>query len=144
MNDVIVGVDRSGTARRAAEAAARLAAERGCNLHLVMCVDRTTRVDMEVGGDRFFSDSVSEAGDFLRSLQTALPHGTITRCVGSGDPAEMLCAEAARLHASTIVVGNRRVQGVSRVLGSGAGSVLRGAPCDVLIAQTTADDAPSA
>ena len=51
----------------------------------------------------------------------------------------MLCAEAVRLDASTIVVGNRRVQGASRLLGSVAVSVLRSAPCDVLIAQTTSE-----
>ena len=38
-----------------------------------------------------------------------------------------------------IVVGNRRVQGVSRVLGSIASDVLRRAPCDVLIVNTTGD-----
>ena len=139
MNDIVVGVDRTETARIAAEAAARLAADRECNLHLVMCVDRSHRVDITIGSDRFFSDSVSEAGDFLRSLEASLPHGTITRCVGSGDPADMLCAEAVRLDASTIVVGNRRVQGASRLLGSVAVSVLRSAPCDVLIAQTTSE-----
>ena len=48
-----------------------------------------------------------------------------------------MCKEAAELDALMIVVGNRRVQGVSRVLGSIANDVLKQAPCDVLIANTT-------
>ena len=36
-----------------------------------------------------------------------------------------------------IVVGNRRVQGATRVLGSIANDVARQAPCNVLIVHTT-------
>ena len=56
--------------------------------------------------------------------------------VGVGDPAKMLCEEAGRLGAQAIVVGNRRVQGMSRVLGSVAGDVTKMAPCDVMVANT--------
>ena len=45
--------------------------------------------------------------------------------------------EAARIDASMIVVGNRRVQGKARVLGSIATDVTRTAPCDVLVVDTT-------
>jgi nucleotide-binding universal stress UspA family protein len=38
-----------------------------------------------------------------------------------------------------IVVGNRRMQGIGRVLGSVANSVAHNAPCDVYIAKTDAD-----
>jgi nucleotide-binding universal stress UspA family protein len=38
-----------------------------------------------------------------------------------------------------IVVGNRRVQGISRVLGAIATDVARRASCDVLISDTTSD-----
>jgi len=48
-----------------------------------------------------------------------------------------MCDEATRLEARTIVVGNRRVQGVTRVLGSIAADVTKHAPCDVLIANST-------
>ena len=41
MRDIIVGIDRSETARRAAHRAAELAAAYDTNLHIVMCVDRT-------------------------------------------------------------------------------------------------------
>jgi nucleotide-binding universal stress UspA family protein len=48
-----------------------------------------------------------------------------------------MCEEARRLGARIIVVGNRRVQGASRVLGSIASDVAKQAPCDVLIVNTT-------
>ena len=44
--------------------------------------------------------------------------------------------EAERLEADVIVVGNRRMQGVSRLLGSVANEVAHNAPCDVLIVKT--------
>jgi nucleotide-binding universal stress UspA family protein len=138
MKDVIVGVDQSETARRAAEAAAELAAAYATNLHVIMCVQRKSSFDVGVGGDRFHSDWVSEAEQFLKDLVRTLPHGNATVKVAVGDPAAALCDEAERLEARTIVVGNRRVQGMTRVLGSVAQDVLRKAPCDVLIVNTTA------
>jgi nucleotide-binding universal stress UspA family protein len=122
MNDIIVGVDQSATARKAAESAAEFAAKCGTNLHLVTCVK---------GGD-----SSSQATTWLDELSRSLPHNRITSKVGIGDPAEILVEEATRLNARMIVVGNVRVQGVARVLGSIALDVAKHAPCDVLIANT--------
>ena len=136
MKDIVVGIDRSATARRAAEAAADLASVYNANLHLVMCVKRTKPVDISNGSDRFHVDWLSEAEQFLDSVVVGLPHAQVSQTVGLGDPAKMLCEEAERLEARAIVVGNRRVQGVSRVLGSVAGGVARLAPCDVLVANT--------
>lgn len=138
MNDVVVGVDRSDTARRAAVAAAELAAAYGSNLHVVMCVDRGSSINVGVGSDQFRSDWLTEADQFLADLARELGHDQITHAIGDKDPATALCDEAARIGAKVIVVGNRRVQGVSRVLGSIASDVLKKAPCDVLIANTTA------
>ena len=123
MNDIIVGVDRSETARKAAESAAEIAAKCGTNLHLVTCVK---------GGD-----ATADASAFLDQLSRQLDHDRVTSKVGLGDVAEILCEEATRLGARMIVVGNVRVQGVSRVLGSIALDVAKHAPCDVLIANTT-------
>ncbi len=140
MQDIIVGVDRSETARRAATSAAELAAKCDANLHLVTCVERHGRVNMDVGTDHFRSDPISEARTFLTDLAQSLPHDSITHSVSTEDPAKALCDEAERLDAAMIVVGNRRVQGISRVLGSIARDVMRQAPCDVLVAHTTADE----
>nr|MDT0666629.1 universal stress protein [Micromonospora sp. DSM 115978] len=53
-----------------------------------------------------------------------------------GKPADVLVSVAEELGASIIVVGNKRVQGVARVLGSIAADVAHRAPCDVYIAHT--------
>ena len=49
MDEIIVGVDRSDTARRAAFTAATLAAALGKPLHLVMAVSRTRPLSGGVG-----------------------------------------------------------------------------------------------
>jgi len=137
MNDIIVGVDKSDTARKAAETAASMAANSDANLHLVMCVKRGSTHAITEGGDRFHINWLSEAEAFLHSLEGALAHDKITSTVSLDSPATAMCDEATRLEARTIVVGNRRVQGVTRVLGSIAADVTKHAPCDVLIANTT-------
>jgi nucleotide-binding universal stress UspA family protein len=68
-----------------------------------------------------------------------LPAKPVTRAVCVADPATALCQEAEKVNARMIIVGNRRVQGISRVLGAIATDVARHAPCDVLIANTTGD-----
>ena len=136
MNDIVVGVDRSDTARIAAEKAAVLAARLDTNLHLVMCIKRSQSQEVGVGGDRWHVDVLSDGEAFLRDLVRELHCDRSSTAVVLGDPADVMCSEAERLGAQMIVVGNRRVQGVSRVLGSIAGDVLKQAPCDVLIANT--------
>ena len=53
-----------------------------------------------------------------------------------GKPQEVLVAEAERLNATLIVVGNVGMKGLGRVLGSVATSVAHAAPCDVYIVKT--------
>jgi nucleotide-binding universal stress UspA family protein len=136
MNDIIVGVDRSETAMNAARKAAELAAALGANLHLVMCADRGKAVNMKVGSESFHTDWLSEAEQHLAEVSRKLGHDSITTKIDTSDPAKTLIEEAERLDARAVVVGNRRVQGASRVLGSIASDVLRKAPCDVLVANT--------
>ncbi len=137
MNDIVVGIDRSATAHRAAEVAAQLAAAMDVNLHLVTCVERSKSQTVKVGSDSFHTDPLSEAEQFLKSVAIELPYDKITTAATFSDPADTLTDEADRLEAHAIVVGNRRVQGVSRVLGSVASDVLRRANCHVFIANTT-------
>jgi nucleotide-binding universal stress UspA family protein len=139
MNDIIVGVDQSATARRAAEKAVDLAAAYGENLHIVWCIPRKGGQMVGSGNDQWYADPTAEAEAFLDNLRYELPYDKVTTQIVHGSVASALCEEAERLDAKIIVVGNRRVQGVSRVLGSIAGDVLKHAPCDVLIANTTGD-----
>jgi nucleotide-binding universal stress UspA family protein len=136
VNEIVVGVNESDTAYRAAQAAARLASEADAELHVVMCVDRSTKV-LHVSGETWHIDSVAEAEQYVASLAGELAPPKVSHTISFDDPVKALCSAAEKLDARMIVVGNRRVQGAGRVLGSVALDVLRKAPCDVLVANTT-------
>lgn len=138
MNEIIVGVDGSATARMAAVAAAEMAAKFDRPLHIVMSMTRNTSQEVHGGGsERWHVDSIGVAEDLLKSLAGELKATVpVSHAVVLSDPATALCEEAARLDASIIVVGNKRVQGAARVLGSIAGDVAKRAPCNVFIVHT--------
>ena len=139
MNEIIVGIDGSETAEIAAQKAAALASECGRPLYVVMAIKKHTSTQFSTGGsDTWQVDSLAEAEQSLASIISTLRlEAEVTSVVVVDDPAAALCSEAERTGASIIVVGNRRVKGISRVLGAVATDVARQAPCDVLIAYTT-------
>lgn len=136
MSGVVVGVDDSETACRAVQRAALVAEVLGEPLHLVMAVKPGVSRTIKKGAEDFVIDWVAEASQLLESIKLKAGVTEATTSVGDKDPAKAICAEAERRGASVIVVGNRRVQGVSRVLGAVASDVLKHAPCDVLVAHT--------
>jgi nucleotide-binding universal stress UspA family protein len=137
-NIVVVGVDGGEPSLRAARKAADVAASRGATLHVVTVVDKAAveQVPGRPGGSLLTSGEVGEgiAAVVARDLRTIV--GDVTSTVLQGKPSVALVDEAKRLDADLIVVGNRRVQGISRVLGSVAGGVAAHAPCDVYVAKT--------
>lgn len=137
MGAVIVGVDDSETALVAARRAAEVATSLGQPLHLVMAVKPGHSTTIERGGESFFDDWTQDSKQLLQRIKRDIGMPDATCTIGSKDPVEAICAEADRLDASLIVVGNRRVQGVKRVLGAVANGVLRHAGCDVLVVQTS-------
>jgi nucleotide-binding universal stress UspA family protein len=138
MDEIIVGVDGSETAMKAAKEAADLARSCGRRLHLVSAVAKRGGKEIKVGSDNWHVDYFSDAEQNLKALSDSLAlDPPATWSVVVGEPANALIDEAERLKASIIVVGNRRVQGVARVLGSVAADVAKQAPCNVLIAHTT-------
>jgi nucleotide-binding universal stress UspA family protein len=88
------------------------------------------------GGSLVTSGEVGEgiAADVASELRATV--SKVTNAVLQGKPSVAIVDEAKRLDAELIVVGNRRVQGISRVLGSVAGGVTAHAPCDVYVAKT--------
>lgn len=138
MNEIIVGVDGSETARMAAMAAAEMANNYNLPLHIVMSMTRHTSQEVHGGGsERWHVDSIGVAEDLLKALAGELKTTSpVSHAVVLSDPAAALCEEATRLKASIIVVGNKRVQGAARVLGSIAGDVAKRAPCNVFIVHT--------
>lgn len=138
MDEIVVGVDESDTAKVAAVEAANLAQQTGRPLHLVMALKRSKGQSVQAGAEHVVVDPITIAEDFLRSLKGTLPGGLqATHAVVADDPAPALCSEAERLSASIIVVGNRRVQSAARVLGTVALDVAKHSPCNVYIVNTT-------
>jgi len=136
---VLVGADGSDTARRAVEAAADLAAAAKGTLHIVTAYDpksySTSTLPSEFRNlnSEIDADALLQTLSFIaksRGLEPVL-HG------GIGDPGEVIVQRAEEVGADLVVVGNRGMKGVRRVLGSVPNSVAHGAPCSVLIVDTT-------
>jgi nucleotide-binding universal stress UspA family protein len=140
---IVVGVDGSSTALEAARSARALAAALGTALHIVTAFE-TDEVQVYGEGTDQVRISTTERAEVVARLLTkdsGQPGVRISHAALHAKPAEALISEAARLEARVIVVGNRRMRGLGRVLGSVASSVAHNAPCDVYIANTydTAD-----
>ncbi|WP_082544364.1 MULTISPECIES: universal stress protein [unclassified Rhodococcus (in: high G+C Gram-positive bacteria)] len=135
---IVVGVDGGEASMRAARRAAEIARRLGASLHIVNAVDRGTVKEYpgRPGSTAVTSGELADAivADAAEDLRTLVEH--VTTSVVYGRPAVALSDEAARLNAELIVVGNRRTQGLSRVLGSIASAVAAHAPCDVYIAKS--------
>lgn len=134
---VVVGVDGSPTARKAAEAARDLAAALRATLHVMSAFDSERSEMFGSGSNKWLVSDADRAEHVARTVADTLGGDIrITHAAAGGSPADALIQEAVRKEARVIVVGNRRMQGIGRVLGSVANSVAHNAPCDVYIANT--------
>jgi nucleotide-binding universal stress UspA family protein len=135
---VVVGADGSDTAAEAVRKAIELVNLTGGRLHVVTAYrhEQLSAGDAETPGalgSRDLADSV--VADYVsRARATGIESEGHAR---SGDAANAICDVAADVGADLIVVGNKGMSGVRRVLGSVPNSVAHHAPCDVLIAFTT-------
>lgn len=136
---VVVGVDGSPSARKAAEVALGLAKALGGSLHIVTAFDVDRSETFGVGSDEVKVWNSEAAETVAKSLGETRPGVEISYFAARGKPADALIKEAMRLDARLIVVGNRRMRGIGRLLGSVANSVAHNAPCDVYIANTYDD-----
>lgn len=136
---IVVGVDDSTTARKAAEAARDLAAALGATLHVVSAFDSDRSDVFGTGSSQWLVSDADKAEQVARTVADTLGGNiTITHAAVQGKPADALIREANLKEARLIVVGNRRMHGIARVLGSVANSVAHNADCDVYIAHTSA------
>lgn len=134
---IVVGVDGSDTARKAAEAARDLATALGATLHVVSAFDADRSGIFGSGSDKWVVSDADKAEHVARTVADTLGGDIkITYSAVSGRPADALIREANFKEARIIVVGNRRMHGIARVLGSVANSVAHNAHCDVYIANT--------
>ncbi len=135
---ILVGVDGSDTARAAARRAAELAAKTGAALHIVTAFEKHETASVGVGSDRTAIGVAEEARALAEGVADELRTLTplVTAGAAQGTPQDVLLDEAERRGATLIVVGNRRMQGIRRVLGSVANTVAHHAPCDVYVVKT--------
>lgn len=135
---VVVGVDSTGRAQRAAEVAAQIARALGKVLHVVTAYQQD-RIDVYgSGSDQLIVSGAGDAESVARRAGGKLEGEDLEVKYFSvhGTPAKALITHAELHSASLIVVGNKGMQGIGRVLGSIASSVAHSAPCDVYIVKT--------
>lgn len=141
---ILIGVDNSETALRAAEKAAELATAYGAKLHVLSAY--TMNLNQTVGQshpqaykrvvDLYSGNAERTAQAVTEALRINYPDLEIITGTREGAPAFALLAEAESISADIIVVGNKRVQGPSRFLGSIARTISAEAECDLYIANT--------
>ena len=134
---VLVAADSSETAARAVSTAAELVKALGGRLHVVNAYKpeavRVEKLPHE------FSGTVPDPADVLLSdLRLAIEKEGVQAeyHAAKGDAAEAIVRVADRIDADLIVVGNKGMKGVRRVLGSVPNSVAHLANCSVLIVDT--------
>lgn len=137
---VIVGVDGSDTAFKAASRAAEMAKALGTDLTVVSAHTKDNTDIVQIGSETWILDDADKAlevaskvADQLRREHTGL---SVKPLAAHGKPQDVLIGEARRADAGLLVVGNVGMKGLGRVLGSVASSVTHNAPCDVLIVRT--------
>ena len=136
---IVVGVDGSETAQAAARRAAELARDMRARLHVVCAYRRFELEVSDSGADKY---SISTEDEALLTAQAAVSEledlvQDVSVAALQGAPDKVLVDQAERREADLIVVGNRGVRGLGRVLGSVARSVAQTAPCDIYVVKTT-------
>jgi nucleotide-binding universal stress UspA family protein len=138
---VVVGADGSSTAAEAVQQAIALVKLTGGQLHIVTAYRPQQFGSKDSGVDEYLKSLGSHhvADSLLAELASAARRaGVEVETHGSTKPpADAICEVAAEVKADLIVVGNKGMTGVRRVLGSVPNSVAHQAPCSVLIALTT-------
>jgi nucleotide-binding universal stress UspA family protein len=143
---VIVGTDGSPTAERAVTRAAELAAADGARVVVVTAYAPrgTTRSDIDAVPrdirhtltDRVQAEELAQRG---RQIAKGAGAQKVVIQAIAGDPGAVLLEAARDFDADLIVVGSRGLTSAAHfILGSVASSVAHHAPCDVLVAHTTA------
>jgi len=138
-SSLVVGTDGSATAAEAVRTATELAKALAATLHIVT-VYKPNPVKASGVPEDFQGLGAGDKAEALLDDQCARARAAGVRVEGhaeTGDPADAIVRVAEQEHADLIVVGNRGMSGVRRVLGSVPNTVAHQAPCSVLIVQTS-------
>jgi nucleotide-binding universal stress UspA family protein len=138
---VIVGADDSSTARQAVLVAAEIAQLHGGTLHIVTAYDPKSVKIQELPEEIRYTAG-RPADILLENLARIVKQRGLEPVVhaATGDPEDAIVRIAEQEKADLVVVGNKGMKGVRRVLGSVPNSVAHSAPCSVLIVDTEAAD----
>ncbi|HEV8131019.1 MAG TPA: universal stress protein [Acidobacteriota bacterium] len=143
LNTIVVATDFSEASLIAAETAFRLALESHAVVYLLHVVEYPVPTDPFVG---VVVPSLGQLySEEMERLQSLIPHNLKGRLiikwvVLAGSPAKMIARFADQEDADLIVVGTHGRKGLSRMLmGSTAESLLREAPCQVLVVKQKAE-----
>ncbi|HEY5092255.1 MAG TPA: universal stress protein [Acidimicrobiales bacterium] len=134
---VMVGADDSETAKRAVEVATDIAAMYGATLHIVTAFEKGARKG-DVAPEFTHVHTEDDGLALLQTLSFIAKKQNIEPALHSvrGDAAAALLGKAKEINADLIVVGNRGMRGLHRVVGSVPNSVSHGAHCSVLVVDT--------
>lgn len=138
---VVVGADASPTAAEAVQQAIELVKLTGGQLHIVTAYKPQQLTSPVSGVDEYLKSLGS--GHLAESLladlasRATLAGVDVTTHASTSAPADAICEVAVQVKADLIVVGNKGMTGVRRVLGSVPNAVAHQAPCAVLIAFTS-------
>lgn len=136
--NILVPVDFSEQSEKAVMAAGTLARATGATVHLL----NAYQIPVEPVGlglsisqnyvEQFVKDSTAQLQALAARLLPGVAIGPVL--VMSGDPREVITDEAKKLGVEAIVMGTHGRRGLTRALiGSVAETVVRTAPCSVLI-----------
>lgn len=136
---IVVGADSSVTARRAVEAAAEIAGMTGGALHIVTAFEVKHVGHGDLPAEIGPLDNEGEADALLQSLSFIATSKGVTPVLHKAQPpaADALLAYAEKVSADLLVVGNRGMKGVRRILGSVPNTIAHHATCSVAIIDTT-------
>ncbi|HUF96654.1 MAG TPA: universal stress protein [Ilumatobacter sp.] len=136
---IVVGAAATETAARAVDRAAELAASLNARLFVVTAYSDSSVDVVGAGSDTFELSEANDAAAFADQTAGRLSsiHGIeATGVTGEGKPDDVILGIARDMKATLIVVGNVRMQGPGRLLGSVANGITHHAPCDVLVVKT--------
>jgi len=136
---IVVGTDLTERSSAAVSMAAELAAQMKATLHLVStCPRPTVSMGPEIAVVPDHAEVVESAQGHLDRIASDLRGQglTVETHTPIGDASDALCSVAETVGADLIVVGNKRMQGAARLLGSVPNRVAHKATCSVLIART--------
>lgn len=145
LTTIVAGVDLSVPSEQAVDRAAALAQLHGAKLVLVhgqaddAPIEHTDNAMIEQLGEVSAAVRAEEAKRLGERVAQLAARGIDAELISRlGPPGEVVAGIAAERHAELIVVGTHGHTGISRfLLGSVATSVLRHAPCDVLVCRGT-------